>query len=1842
MNTFFSRVTKIFQKKTVLALTAVLSIASGFFVANLVSAVAPDVVVSPVMVKGGSVGTTYDFNITNNLTAPIYDITITAPAGFTVTDKLVCPEGWANHRSTASLVECLGNGDPASELFIPVGGQGVVSFSATAPSNDSVTPWNVEFVDSAYAHHSYIPITTVDATAPVTAISQTDTEWHKGSVSITLTPSDVGGSNVASTHYKINDGAWNTYTAPFEVSTQGINSVSYYSIDGVENTETTKKVESIKIDNVAPETMLTIGEKKSGTDPVYVKSNTKISLSATDDGSQEIVTSYTLDKGVSVVYSDPFTLSGSGIHTISYNSVDAVSNVEDVRTVSVFVDDKAPILGSIVISPISGSFISGLSDISATVSDADGSGVAKCEYTLDGGANWTLIAGGACAVTGVNTKNASIINIRATDNLGNDVIGTPVLVTPDFAKPVTTDSGTDENWYKVNVAVTLTTDADASGVASTHYQINGGAWNLYTAPFEVSSEGVNTISYYSVDKVGNAETAHQTAFTVKIDKTAPTITDNNVSGWKNIGTTVTLSPADPLSGIAGVQYCEGACDVSKGTILVSPYTISFTDDGVKTIRYQTADVAGNLSAIGTFTVQTDTSKPSSASVSVTPIHTVSSINYVRGTVTLDASALDTVSGIAKVVFYHPSVVPGMIGEDASASYSLTWDTHSVPDGSHEVYVVAYDQAGNILESAHFPVTVDNETPTLVTNTLSGGFAMDENKMAFSPNSDHFMDTMSIDTKFSEEVVYSIKIKSAAGVVVESWNGTATDPDPKKWNGTSAADGLYTVEITATDHAGNTFTDTSKTILLDNTAPTVDVGADITTATEQEVIASTHDTDAGIATYSWTGTGLTFSSATTKDTTISVSEDDVYAATLTVTDNVGNHSSDTLTYTKDTAKPTVALSSPIADSVYKTNENILAFTASDTGTSITCSYQIGAGSVVSIPCTGNASLSGLVDGRNTVTVTVTDTAGNHITSDPVSFVYDNNNTLTVGAIGADFTTIIEAVKKSIAGDTIAITPGNYNLVKDDTTVISGQTGWYLPIAKSITLIGVDADGQEITNPANVMTNIYSTQETANGNWSTQNLITVFADNVSIRGLGIMNKIEPNKGIEVLGNNFRAENNTFSPVPKSLFAGADNYKGDDITKYGSGVYFNNNGATATRTGTIVNNIFKNSGVTFDSFGSNWTMNVIGNTFDGNRLWVSGGVNYYYSSVGATTWANQPNFTGSDIKINGNKFVNMVDGQVVVKIKDGMTGYFDATKNWWGTTDGSVITGRILGNVSFRPWYLTDALTGLDSVAPAVTLSSTVTSPTNVSPIFVSVAFSESVTGFTIDDISVTNGTISDFTDSGFKVTPIKNGTVTVSIAKEKVQDLSGNYNTASNELSFTYDNVAPTTVLSEKPTVLTNITTANITVSGAEVVAYKYKLDSDVDYGTESAVANHLTLSALTDGSHTLSVIGRDTAGNWQEAATTYSWTVDTQAPTATLTDTPASLTHLKTTDITVAGTDVVAYKYKLDSGSYGTEKLVATHLTLSALTDGSHTLSVIGRDEAGNWQKDADATTYSWTIETVKPTVISKTPSVNAVGIDAHSDITVTFSEAVNIAPENVTVKKGNATVATAVTFDPETKIATIRGTLESNSTYDVTLLPTITDLAGNTLAQTSWSFTTAVSYSIPLTKGWNLISLPVVPSNTSIASVLGTTKNNIETVWSYDAGSGHWSVYHGDNIGTSDLVSMTAGDGYWVNYTADNATNLVGSGNLVQEGNSVPPSRKLKEGWNLIGYYQRPNTDSVSAENALYNNLNNVWTLLFGYDNTNKHITTLNGGSLLHPGEAFWVWLNGDRSYTMGNDGIVD
>lgn len=202
--------------------------------------------------------------------------------------------------------------------------------------------------------------------------------------------------------------------------------------------------------------------------------------------------------------------------------------------------------------------------------------------------------------------------------------------------------------------------------------------------------------------------------------------------------------------------------------------------------------------------------------------------------------------------------------------------------------------------------------------------------------------------------------------------------------------------------------------------------------------------------------------------------------------------------------------------------------------------------------------------------------------------------------------------------------------------------------------------------------------------------------------------------------------------------------------------------------------------------------------------------------------------------------------------------------------------------------------DDLNPSVTITSTVATNTNVSPIPVTITFSESVTGFTDADVTVTNGSKVGFSGSGstyvVNVDPVNEGLVTVNVAASAAQDVAGNSNTAT-QISWTFDSVAPTlsaaSVQSISPSTSNFTPTVVFTLSEAATVTLfsdtcttSISSATSLESGPQTMNTNTLPDSALT----TIYVRGVDSTGNTSLCTLIGSYT--TQLPAVSL-NTPIS-------------------------------------------------------------------------------------------------------------------------------------------------------------------------------------------------------------------------------------------------------------------------------------------------------------------------------------------------------------------
>ena len=251
--------------------------------------------------------------------------------------------------------------------------------------------------------------------------------------------------------------------------------------------------------------------------------------------------------------------------------------------------------------------------------------------------------------------------------------------------------------------------------------------------------------------------------------------------------------------------------------------------------------------------------------------------------------------------------------------------------------------------------------------------------------------------------------------------------------------------------------------------------------------------------------------------------------------------------------------------------------------------------------------------------------------------------------------------------------------------------------------------------------------------------------------------------------------------------------------------------------------------------------------------------------------------------------------------------------------------------------------DSVAPTCTVTGPA-SPLKTSPITFTMTFSESVTGLSTADITVTNGTKGTLSGSGttytIPVTPSGQGAVTCLVIAGAASDTAGNNNLISNTLSIVYDSVGPTgTVSGTTPTnnipILFTITfnepASGLTTGGITLTNGTMGALSGSGAGPYTLTVTPTALGAVTCKVNAGAVV--DALGNSGGVSNTMSITYDTVGPTCTVTG-PASPTKNNPATFTInfneSVTGLTAASINVTNGTKG---------TLSGSGSGPYTLPV---------------------------------------------------------------------------------------------------------------------------------------------------------------------------------------------------------------------------------------------------------------------------------------------------------------
>ncbi len=260
---------------------------------------------------------------------------------------------------------------------------------------------------------------------------------------------------------------------------------------------------------------------------------------------------------------------------------------------------------------------------------------------------------------------------------------------------------------------------------------------------------------------------------------------------------------------------------------------------------------------------------------------------------------------------------------------------------------------------------------------------------------------------------------------------------------------------------------------------------------------------------------------------------------------------------------------------------------------------------------------------------------------------------------------------------------------------------------------------------------------------------------------------------------------------------------------------------------------------------------------------------------------------------------------------------------------------------------------------------------------------------------------------------------------------------------------------------------------------------------------------------------------------------------------------------------------------------------------------------------ANFTLYIDTVDPTEPTNLASTATVNAVTLTwtASSDQGSGMAS-YNIHKDGVQI--GSVTSPTLTYTDSG---------LSASGTLDY--IVEAVDLAGNEYNSSELAVVFVLGdmteWEISLVSGWNLISLPLIPENTSISAVLADVLTDVLKVWSYAEATGTWLSYVPG--GPPSLTTMEDGEGYWIEMS-DNVTLTV-HGVEMPAPPALPPTYSLVAGWNLIGF---KSLEAMNASSYLGTSVAADTIRIYGYADATYTGVALSAN--LNPGMGYWIAMD--------------
>ncbi len=745
--------------------------------------------------------------------------------------------------------------------------------------------------------------------------------------------------------------------------------------------------------------------------------------------------------------------------------------------------------------------------------------------TLDASGRWSV--GVPAADVSALTAGDHTITAALTDKAGNSNSTTHEVEVNLTAPVLTIDtvSGDDViNSSEKTQDLTITGTASGLAVgAVVTVMLNGkaysatvdtnGQWTTTVPASEVGQlgEALYTVSASATDSVGNSTS---TSHTVNVESVLPGVIINTVAGDDVInaaelatgqtisGTVVNAEAGNTVTvAIGGHSYTATVQSDLTWSVSVPESVLTALGNGDLTVTASVTNGVGN-SGSGERDITIDANLPGLRVDTVAGDDVINSIEHGQNLI-ITGSSDGLTAGTALTVTVNGKTYAATVLADGTWSAAIpSADVSALAAGTVTVNVEGQSSAGN-------PVTINHDVTVDLANVAISidAIASDDVINAAERGADLVLSGTTANVEENQTVTITFGGKSYTATVDAEGKWTATVPSADL---AGLKDGDASVQVSVTNVNGNSAS-AGREYSVDATAPSVTINTiatdDILNASEAQsdlAISGTSTAEAGqTVTVSLNGKDYTTTVSANGSWTLNVPAADLagltdgsVTVTASVSDKAGNPASVDHTLTVDVTVPAVTIHTVAGDDVINVAEHNQAQIVSGSATGAAAGDKVtvtigGQTYTTVLDAAGNWSvgvpanvISGLSDGTVTVSVSVTDAAGNTGSGTHNVTVDTGLPSVSFNAISDD--NVLNAVEKgqdlSVSGTSANLAEGTQVTVtlngKNYTATTAADGTWSLTVpaadlaglgqaSYTLNATATNGVGNSVSNSANLL-------------------------------------------------------------------------------------------------------------------------------------------------------------------------------------------------------------------------------------------------------------------------------------------------------------------------------------------------------------------------------------------------------------------------------------------------------------------------------------------------------------------------------------------------------------------------------------------------------------------------------------------------------------------------------------------------------------------------------------------------------------------------------------------------------